>query len=108
MTPVRVHADGAAAHPNLGMRTDSLGCPDMYSMVAVDERLQSVWRTRPFFSEWCTWADPVLGAKQVRQFHVSTLSSSNMPWRHETLTAASARRTPPRSPPPATGSGSGP
>ena len=76
-----------AAHPNLGIRTDSLGCPDMYSMVAVDRRLQKVWRTRPFFSEWCTRADPVLGAEQVRRFHVSTLSSGNMPWDHAALTA---------------------
>ncbi len=75
-----------AANPNLGIRTDSLGCPDMYSMVAVDRRLQQVWRTRPFFSEWCTRGDPVLGAKQVRQFHVSTLSSGNMPWSHDSLT----------------------
>ena len=80
MTPVEFTLKALAAHPNLGLRTDSLGCPDMYSMVAVDERLQSVWRTRPFFSEWCTRADPVLGAQQVRQFHVSTLSSGNMPW----------------------------
>ncbi len=77
-----------AAHPNLGIRTDSLGCPDMYSMVAVDERLQKVWRTRPFFSEWCTRGDPVLGAQQVRQFHVSTLSSGNMPWSYDALTPA--------------------
>ena len=87
MTPVAFTLKALAAHPHLGLRTDSLGCPDMYSMVAVDERLQSVWRTRPFFSEWCTRADPELGARQVRQFHVSTLSSGNMPWSHDALTA---------------------
>ncbi|MCF6376201.1 DUF4832 domain-containing protein [Nocardioides KLBMP 9356] len=87
MTPVDFTLAALKANPHLGIRTDSLGCPDMYSMVAVDERLQQVWRTRPFFSEWCTRADPVLGAKQVRQFHVSTLSSSNMPWTHESLDA---------------------
>ena len=87
MTSVELTLKALAAHPHLGIRTDSLGCPDMYSMVAVDERLQSVWRTRPFFSEWCTRADPVLGAQQVRQFHVSTLSSGNMPWSHDALTA---------------------
>ncbi|RYC07409.1 DUF4832 domain-containing protein [Nocardioides zhouii] len=86
MTPVEFTLKALAAHPQLGMRTDGLGCPDMYSMLAVDERLQSFWRTRPFFSEWCTQADPVLGAKQVRQFHVSTLSSGNMPWTHDALT----------------------
>jgi hypothetical protein len=87
MTPVAFTLKALAAHPHLGIRTASLGCPDMYSMVAVDERLQSVWRTRPFFSEWCTRADPELGAAQVRQFHVSTLSSGNMPWSHDALTA---------------------
>jgi hypothetical protein len=87
MTSPEFTLKALAAHHNLGLRTDSLGCPDMYSMVAVDARLQSVWRTRPFFSEWCTQADPVLGAQQVRRFHVSTLSSGNMPWDHAALSA---------------------
>ena len=87
MTSVDFTLAALKANRNLGMRTDSLGCPDMYSMVAVDRRLQRVWRTRPFFSEWCTRADPVLGAQQVRRFHVSTLSSGNMPWDHASLTA---------------------
>ncbi|QSR32911.1 hypothetical protein CFI00_20885 [Nocardioides sp. S5] len=86
MTPVPFTLKALRNHRNLGLRTDSLGCPDMYSMVATDKRLQSVWRTRPFFSEWCTRADPVLGAQQVRRFHVSTLSSGNMPWRGTELT----------------------
>ena len=86
MTPVPFTLKALRANRNLGLRTDSLGCPDMYSMVPADVRLQKVWRTRPFFSEWCTRADPVLGAQQVRRFHVSTLSSGNMPWNHSTLT----------------------
>ena len=86
MTPVPFTLKALRNHRNLGLRTDSLGCPDMYSMVAIDKRLQSVWRTRPFFSEWCTRADPVLGAQQVRRFHISTLSSGNMPWRGTELT----------------------
>ncbi|MCY7401151.1 MAG: DUF4832 domain-containing protein [Nocardioides sp.] len=87
MTPVPFTLKALRANPNLGMRTDNLGCPDMYSMVAVDVRLQKVWKTRPFFSEWCTRADPVLGAQQARQFHISTMSSGNMPWSHDTLDA---------------------
>ena len=87
MTPVPFTLKALKAHRNLGLRTDSLGCPDMYSTVPTDARLQEVWRTRPFFSEWCTRADPVLGAEQARRFHVSTLSSGNMPWRVESLTA---------------------
>ena len=85
MTPVPFTLKALKANRNLGLRTDNLGCPDMYSTVPGDPRLQNVWRTRPFFSEWCTRADPVLGAKQVRQFHISTLSSGNMPWNHSTL-----------------------
>lgn len=87
MTPVAFTLKALKAHRNLGLRTDSLGCPDMYSSVPTDARLQEVWRTRPFFSEWCTRADPLLGAEQARRFHVSTLSSGNMPWRVESLTA---------------------
>ncbi len=87
MTPVPFTLAALEANRNLGLRTDSLGCPDMYSMVAVDARLQQVWKTRPFFSEWCTRADPVLGARQVRQFHISTMSSANMPWDYSALTS---------------------
>lgn len=87
MTPVPFTLKALRANRNLGLRTDSLGCPDMYSTVPADARLQDVWRTRPFFSEWCTRADPVLGAEQARRFHVSTLSSGNMPWQVESLTA---------------------
>lgn len=87
MTPVPFTLKALRANRNLGIRTDSLGCPDMYSMVAVDARLQDVWRTRPFFSEWCTRADPVLGARQAREFHISTMSSGNMPWTHDALTS---------------------
>lgn len=87
MTPVPFTLKALEANRNLGLRTDSLGCPDMYSTVPGDSRLQEVWRTRPFFSEWCTRADPVLGAQQTRRFHVSTLSSGNMPWDHSTLTS---------------------
>ncbi|PKH37735.1 protein of unknown function [Nocardioides alpinus] len=85
MTPVPFTLAALKASPNLGLRTDNLGCPDMYSTVPGDARLQQVWKTRPFFSEWCTRADPVLGAQQVRQFHVSTLSSGNMPWTRDAL-----------------------
>ena len=88
MPPVPFTLAALHANPTLGLRTDSLGCPDMYSTVPGDARLQDVWRTRPFFSEWCTRADPVLGARQARQFHISTVSSGNMPWDPSTLTRA--------------------
>ncbi len=87
MTPVPFTLKALRANRNLGLRTDALGCPDMYSTVAIDERLQKVWRTRPFFSEWCTRGDPVLGAQQARRFHISTLSSGNMPWSLASLSA---------------------
>ncbi len=87
MTPVPFTLKALAANANLGLRTDSLGCPNMNSMVAVDPRLQDVWKTRPFFSEWCTGGDPVLGAQQAAEFHISTMSSGNMPWSYESLTS---------------------
>ena len=40
MTPVPFTLKALKAHRNLGLRTDSLGCPDMYSMVPTDARLQ--------------------------------------------------------------------
>ena len=76
-----------ATNPRMGMRTDSLGEKNMYSMLAVDTRLQSFWKTRPIFSEWATSADPVAGAAQVKQFHVSTTSSHNMRLTYDQMTS---------------------
>lgn len=78
MTAVDFTLKALATNPRLGLRTDSLGARNMNSMLAVDTRLQSVWRTRPFFTEWATNGEPVLGRDQVKQFHVSTTSSGNM------------------------------
>jgi hypothetical protein len=80
MSPVAFTMAAINANPNLGIRTDSLGCPRMYSMVTdgPDPRLSEVWKTRPFFSEWGTTGDPVAGAEQVTTWHVSTTSSHNM------------------------------
>jgi len=76
--------------PNVGIRTDSLGAPGMYSMVTdrVDTRLTSVWKTRPFFAEWATTGDPAAGASQVRSYHVSTTSSHNMRLSYDTMTSS--------------------
>lgn len=74
------------ANPRLGLRTDSLGARNMNSMLAVDSRLQSYWRTRPFFTEWATNGEPVLGRDQVKQFHVSTLSSANLRLTYDQMT----------------------
>ena len=76
-----------ATNPRMGMRTDSLGEKNMYSMLAVDDRLQSFWKTRPIFSEWATSADPVAGAAQVKTYHVSTTSSHNMRLTYDQMTS---------------------
>ncbi|WP_392543281.1 DUF4832 domain-containing protein [Oryzobacter telluris] len=76
-----------ATNPNMGLRTDSLGAPNMHSMAAVDARLQSVWRTRPFFTEWATTGDPVVGRDQVKKFHISTTSSQNMRLQYDAMSA---------------------
>jgi hypothetical protein len=88
MTPVPFTMAAITANPNLGLRTDSLGCPNMYSMVTDpnDTRLSTVWKTRPFFSEWGTTGDPVAGTEQVSKWHVSTTSSRNMRLMYDAMT----------------------
>ncbi|MBM6404576.1 DUF4832 domain-containing protein [Phycicoccus sp. CSK15P-2] len=66
-------------YPNLGMRSDCLGSSLMQkpeNTAAGDMR--SMWKTRPFVTEWCSSGDPVLALEQVRQYHVSTISSGNL------------------------------
>jgi hypothetical protein len=88
MSPVLFTMAAINANPNVGIRTDSLGCPNMYSMVTdkVHPELSEVWKTRPFFSEWGTTGDPVAGATQVTQWHVSTTSSHNMRLMYDAMT----------------------
>ncbi|HET7823221.1 MAG TPA: DUF4832 domain-containing protein [Ornithinibacter sp.] len=88
MSPVKFTMAAITANPNLGIRTDSLGCPNMYSMVTdtVDTRLSEVWKTRPFYSEWGTSGDPVAGKGQVTKWHVSTTSSENMRLKYAAMT----------------------
>jgi hypothetical protein len=78
MTSVDLTLKALASNPRMGLRTDSLGATNMNSMAAVDTRLQSMWKTRPFFTEWATTGSPTLGRDQVRQFHLSTVSSGNL------------------------------
>ena len=89
MTDIDFTVAALKANPNLGIRTDSVGCPGMYSMVtdAVDTRLRDVWKTRPFFAEWGTMGDPVAGRDQVKKYHVSTLSSHNMRLTYDAMTS---------------------
>ena len=64
-----------ANYRNLGMRSDCLGSSYMQKP---EGDFSSVWKTRPFFTEWCTNGDPTLARKQVRSYHVSTVSSGNL------------------------------
>lgn len=69
--------------PRLGLRTDCLGAPQMYSLIATaapGSLLAERWRTAPLLSEWCHANDDTRrGARQVTKFHVSTVSSGNTP-----------------------------
>lgn len=71
--------------PNVGLRSDCLGQSGMQVPAGA---FADLWRTRPFFTEWCTGADPALGRDQVRTHHVSTTSSHNMRLTYEQMTAA--------------------
>ncbi|MFQ6172191.1 DUF4832 domain-containing protein [Oryzobacter sp. R7] len=86
MTTVDFTLKALATNPRMGLRTDSLGARNMNSMIAVDERLQSVWRTRPIYTEWAQNGEPVLGRDQVRQYHLSTMSSGNLRLTYDQMT----------------------
>ena len=64
----------------IGLRTDCLGEHDMFSLIPSSKKLQQVWKRAPVISEWCgsSTTSPSLGAQQVRQFHVSQISSGNL------------------------------
>jgi hypothetical protein len=89
MTSVEFTLAALATNSKLGIRTDCLGAPNMYSMLAVDARLQDRWKTAPIISEWCHSSNTTMaaGAQQVKDFHVSLVSSGNMPFAYTSMTA---------------------
>ncbi len=68
------------ANPQLGLRVDCLGEVDMFSVLATSPEMQERWKTAPVLSEWCgtPTTSTVLGARQVRDFHISQVSSGNL------------------------------
>ncbi len=80
-----------AMSPRLGLRTDCLGAPQMYSLIATaapGSLLAERWRTAPLLSEWCHSDDDTnKGARQVTHYHVSTVSSANTPRPYADLSA---------------------
>jgi hypothetical protein len=75
-------------YPNTGMRSDCLG----NSLMQKPEKtaagdMTSMWKKRPFFTEWCTNGDPTLARKQVRSYHVSSVSSGNLKLTPDTMTS---------------------
>lgn len=78
--------------PRVGLRTDCLGAPDMYSLLptyAPTSAARQRWRTAPILSEWCG-ADLSFarGRNDVRTYHVSTTSSGNFRTQYADMTAA--------------------
>jgi hypothetical protein len=78
MVPKYVDA-AMALSPRIGLRVDCLGEFNMFSLLPTSPVLQERWRTAPVLSEWCLTpaTSTVLGAQQVRQFHISQVSSPN-------------------------------
>ncbi|HEY6462456.1 MAG TPA: DUF4832 domain-containing protein [Polyangiaceae bacterium] len=77
----------ASASPPVGIRVDCLGSDDLAggaAAIAAVDGGAARWQTAPFITEWCqvnlgtSGADLfVQGESQVRQYHVSMLSSGN-------------------------------
>ncbi len=78
MVPKYVDA-AMALSTRIGLRVDCLGQTNMFSLLPTSPALQERWRTAPVLSEWCLapGTSTVLGAEQVRQFHISQVSSPN-------------------------------
>ena len=89
MTPALV-LDALREHPRLGLRVDCLGEFNMFSTLATSPEMQQRWQTAPVLSEWCGTAttSTVLGAKQVRDYHISQVSSDNLRVRYVDMTPA--------------------
>jgi len=75
--------DAVAMSPKVGLRVDCLGADFSQEGVQIsraDRQVQTRWKIAPFISEWCgDDANPALGVSQVRQYHISMLSSGNAP-----------------------------
>lgn len=67
--------------PRVGWRHDCLGADFFGWMTAQYPTLRERWKTAPVSSEWCHSGDVTMarGLQQVRDQHVSSVSSGNMP-----------------------------
>ena len=93
----------ATPSPPIGLRVDCLGSDGLaggQSAIAAAAGASERWRTAPFITEWCqtnlgsSGADLfVQGEQQVRDFHVSMLSSGNFASNPTTGAEVSAFRT---------------
>lgn len=65
--------------PRLGLRVDCLGERQMFSNLPSSPIMRVRWRTAPVVSEWCRTptTSMVRGARQVRRYHVSLVSSAS-------------------------------
>ncbi|MEO5852003.1 MAG: DUF4832 domain-containing protein [Nocardioides sp.] len=79
MTP-RFALKALKLSPRMGLRVDCLGEYNMFSALPTSPEMQQRWRTAPVLSEWCgTYTtSTTLGARQVRDFHISQTSSGNL------------------------------
>ena len=92
MTP-RFTLKALAMSPRMGLRVDCLGEYDMFSVLPTSPEMQQRWRTAPVLSEWCgtPTTSTTLGAKQVREFHISQTSSGNLEVPYAQMSAAQQR-----------------
>lgn len=78
--------------PRVGLRTDCLGAPNMYSLLptyAPSSAARQRWRTAPILSEWCgANVSFTRGRDDVRTYHVSNSSSGNFNPQYAGMTSA--------------------
>ncbi|MGH3545588.1 MAG: DUF4832 domain-containing protein, partial [Mycobacteriales bacterium] len=80
--------DAIALSPKVGIRVDCVGSDGMKGSKIDDvpEALER-WKTAPWVGEWCGDAEYTLGLEQVRQYHITSLSSANFPEPYASMSA---------------------
>lgn len=88
--------DALALSPRVGIRVDCVGDDGMRGskIDQVPEAMQR-WRTAPWVGEWCGGSDAdnqyELGLQQVRDYHITSLSSANFPRKYAEMSPAEQR-----------------
>ncbi|WP_084343196.1 DUF4832 domain-containing protein [Piscicoccus intestinalis] len=81
---------GASINPKIGLRYDCIGGDFAMTLRYLPDSLRDVWKRAPVVGEWCPMAGstPQKGIQDVRELHLSMLSSANFATPYDQLDSA--------------------